>query len=250
MGPDGGVSAGGGRAGEVTAGFPSPRPVRGARAAWATNGSTKKVSSCSPGRAPRPGSSVAGVTAAWTGLGFVACRPGRGRKGLATGGGPNNGGRVRTPGLRSGRGMPRLRLLVSGKVSACLCAAIRSAPGPGARGALSSRGGFVRINAAVTIGGTATGPGTTRGRESRRKAQVLHRGAGISSVPPRKYTGRLSGKHHLLWQRAHRAAHHGCHGPPHSGATTSIRLPSRDALVTTSSRRLNGGFAQRGPALG
>jgi len=59
-----------------------------------------------------------------------------------------------------------------------------------------------------------------------------------------------SGKHHLLGQRAHRAVHHGYPGPDHSGTKTSIRHPSRAALVTTSSRRLKGGFTHRSPALG
>jgi len=52
------------------------------------------------------------------------------------------------------------------------------------------------------------------------------------------------------WGRGRPAGHHGYPGPDHSGATTSIKQPYSDAFVTTPSRRLNGGIAQRAPALG
>jgi len=86
-------------------------------------------------------------------------------------------------------------------------------------------------------------------RESNRKAHVLHLEAGIGSVPPRRYTGRSCGSSHRLGHRAHNAANHGYWGLGHSGAMTSMRQPSRAAFATTSSRRLNGGFAHRGPAV-
>lgn len=61
---------------------------------------------------------------------------------------------------------------------------------------------------------------------------------GIRTVLPRKWSGRPSGKHHLLWQRALRANHHGHPFQFHSGDTTSMRQPSRHSFATTSSRRL------------
>jgi len=61
----------------------------------------------------------------------------------------------------------------------------------------------------ATEGGDAVGEGFGRGRESKRKAQVFHMGAGINSVPPRKYIGRPSGKLNFFGQRAHRAEHMG-----------------------------------------
>jgi len=120
----------------------------------------------------------------------------------------------------------------------------------GRRRPMRWKGGPFGALADATAGGGAARSSSWGGRESMRKAHVLHRGAGTSSVPPRRYTGRPSGKHHVLGQRAHRAVHHGYPGPGHSGAMNSIRQPSRDALVTSTSRRLNGGFAHRVPALG
>jgi len=130
------------------------------------------------------------------------------------------------------------------RVRVVVCHAMSCAPGSGGGGGLSGPRQMLRG------AGVRPGPAAAGGGEYKRKAHVLHRGAGTRSVPPRRYTGRPSGKHHLLGQRAHRAVHHGWPGPDHSGATTSIRQPFRDAFVTTSSRRLNGGFAHRAPALG
>jgi len=97
----------------------------------------------------------------------------------------------------------------------------------------------------------AVGPSFGRGRESSKKAHVFHRGAGLKILPPRKYTDRPPGKHHILGRRAHRVDHHRYSGLVHSGATTSIRQPSRDAFASTSSRRLKGGgVSHTAPACG
>jgi len=86
--------------------------------------------------------------------------------------------------------------------------------------------------------------------ESSKKASVRHLVAGIESVPSRRYRGRSRGSCHRLGHRAHSAAHQGYWGLGHSGAMISMRHPSRAVFANTSSKRLNGGFAHRGPTVG
>jgi len=86
-------------------------------------------------------------------------------------------------------------------------------------------------------------------RESSKKAHVRNLGAGIKSVPPRRYRGRSCGRCHRLGHRAHSAAHHGYWGSGHFWTMVSMRQPSRAAFFTTSFKRLNGEFSHRGPAV-
>jgi len=131
--------------------------------------------------------------------------------------------------------------LPRGSVSVWWCAVMRRAPGSAARGA--SGGGAVGGG----VGGTrACDPS----RESSRKTQVRHLGAGITIVPTRRYRGRSCGSCHRLGHRAHNVVHHGFWGPVHSGAMIRMRNPSRAAFATTSSRRLNGGVRPQGTRRG
>jgi len=220
-GSDGGVPAGGGRADVPIAGASPPGPARGVRTAGATPGSAKPTACCSPGRAPMSGAPAARLTAAWAGVGFGAGRPGRGRKGSATEGGHSEGGAGPgpRPGVKTRRapfpvGLPRLvgpgqavRVPVCGhEVCARVWGRWRPLQRRGVRQGHCGRYGRRGCSRARQLGG----------RESKRNAHVLHRGARTISVPPRRYTGRPSGKHHLMGQRAHRAVHHGYPGRRHS----------------------------------
>jgi len=176
-----------------------------------------------------------------------ACRAwGAQREGVALGCGPGGGGVHGCPRCTSRLRSTLPGRLPRGSVSVWRCAAMSCAPGSADRGSSDPGGADVWGR----IGGVGGGMrACAPSRESSRKAHVRHLGAGIRSVPPRSYTGRYCGSCHRLRHWAHYAAHHGYWGPGHSGAMISMRQPSRSAFVTTSSRRLNGVFAHKGPAV-
>jgi len=150
------------------------------------------------------------------GWGFAAGRPGRRRKRPATEGGLCPG---LAPDVGSNRCTSRFPsefpgMLLKGTVSACLCAAMRSAPGSWAGGAPCGGGwGGIGATADAMAGGVADGTSSWGGVRPR-VSSCPHRGAGNRPAGPRGRT--------TSWGRS-------CTGPSTIGAmarTTPGRRPA------------------------
>jgi len=127
---------------------------------------------CGPVQASTSGAPSAGPTFACAWKEVVAVRPNRGRKGPARRW-PSEQGRGLAPDVGSNRGTPRFLsdshgLLPKGRVSACLWAAMRIAPGSWAGGAPCGWGGgpsgpSLTARQALGRGGPAVGVGGSPG---------------------------------------------------------------------------------------
>jgi len=180
-GSAGGVSAGGGRSALPIAGHPPPGPAQGVRTAGKTRGSAKAPAKSGPGRASTSRAPSAGPTFACAGVEVVAVRSVRGGKGLARGW-PSEEGRGLARDVGSNRGTPRFLsdfpgLLPKGRLSACLWAVMRFAPGSRAGGATCGWWGASEprqtARQAVVRGDPAPGVGRSPGRRPMSSTEVL-----------------------------------------------------------------------------
>jgi len=219
----------------LIAGPSPPWPARGVRTAGTTPGSAKPTAGYSPGRALCPVRRPQGRLPRGRKWGLPLAVLAGGGRGQRRRGGPLKKGGTWTP--TWGRtAAPRFvsefpGLLPKGRVSACLCAAMRSAPGSRAGGApCGGGGGSVGSTAAATAYGGAAGPGSRgvlgveeegpcpprRGRHQVRAPAQVHRRA-------------LGGRGTIAWGR-------GRTGPSTTGTlprTTPGRRPASGSPPAT-----------------